>query len=140
MRKYSAFTVSDGNGRYTASSGILYDTYNTVKISIIPSGISGKVSVMSGITGINQSDFYGCTKITEIILPSTLEYIAPGAFTSCTALNSVKVMKSYGGTEDRCMTYNSSKRQMGFVSWDDSYELARLLKNTFPDRYFFGTP
>lgn len=135
----TAFTVDGANTAFSASGGILYNA-NGTKIVQVPSAISGKVTLSNTLTVIYARDFSGCTKITELVIPGSVGCVEPGAFTSCTNLNSIKKLNNYGSTTDRCMTYNSSKRQMGYVSWDDSGELATLMKRTYPDRYFFGTP
>ncbi len=134
----TAFTVDEMNNDFSASGGILYNADGT-KIVQVPVGISGKVTLANTLKTIYANDFKNCTKITELVIPGSVGCVEPRAFTSCTALTSIKKLNSYGGTTDGCMTYNSAKSRMGQVSWDDSYELATLMKKTYPDRYFFGT-
>ncbi len=134
----TAITVDEANTSYFSECGILYDSNKPTKIMQVPKGISGKVTLSKTITGINTADFNGCTKITELIIPNNVGCVAPGAFTSCTNLNSIKWLYLIG-ERDGSSTYNSSKRQMQSVSWDNSYELATLMKRTYSDRYF-GSP
>lgn len=133
----TSITVGEGSADFYASGGILYNADKN-KIIQVPKGISGKVTVLSGVTAIYATNFSGCTKMTELIIPNSVSCIEIGALTSCTALNWVEWRDTYGN-RDQSSTYNSSKRQEQYVSWDDSAELAGYLKRTYADRYF-GNP
>lgn len=134
----SAITVDEANTDYFSECGILYDSYRPTKIMQVPEGISGKVTLAKTITGINTADFKGCTKITELIIPNNVGCVAPGAFTSCTNLNSIKWLGTFR-ERDSSSIYNSSKRQEQNVGWDNSYELATMMKGTYSNKYF-GNP
>ncbi len=134
----TAITVDEANTSYFSECGILYDSNKATKIMQVPKGISGKVTLSKTITGINTADFNGCTKITELIIPNNVNCVAPGAFTSCTNLNSIKWVGTFG-ERDGSSIYNSSKIQERDVGWKNSYELATLMKRTYSDKYF-GNP
>lgn len=48
-----------------------------------PKDYEGKVVVPEGVLGIEDKAFLFCNRITEIILPSTLEFIGMGSFHGC---------------------------------------------------------
>ncbi len=48
-------------------------------------------TIREGTTGINQYAFYGCSNLTEVILPSSLESIGDYAFSSCSSLTEISL-------------------------------------------------
>ena len=48
--------------------------------------LSGRVVIPDGVRELRAGSFDGCRKITEIVLPKTVERIGRGAFKDCTAL------------------------------------------------------
>ena len=139
----TAITVAEGNTNFSASGGVLYETYtkNGTKVTefvCIPKGITGSVTILSGITRIKSGYFANCEKITEVVLPSSVTCIEPEAFTSCTALTSVK-WKDTIGEKDGSSVFLTNGNQTTMVSWKSSQELARLLKGSCSDKYL-GNP
>ncbi len=53
-----------------------------------------KTVVLDGITEIKEATFSGCTSITDLILPDTLEVIGVSAFSGCTGLNELTIPES----------------------------------------------
>lgn len=55
-----------------------------------------KATVESGVTGIGEYAFYGCSQITTVVLPSGVTSIGKYAFNSCTALKDVFFVDAAG--------------------------------------------
>ena len=127
------FELADGNANYCVYGGILYDADKT-EIVQVPAGISGKVTVASTVAVIRTSDFSGCVKMTEIVLPGGIDYVEPGAFTSCKALTAIT------GVGKSCFTFKADGTNMGQKSWKSPSELVTLMNKTYPNLYFFGNP
>ena len=90
--------VDENNKFFITKDGILYDK-DVTRILFIPNNISGKIEIISGIKKIDDYVFKGHKKITEILLPDSVESIGTGAFISCTSLVNINVgynIKSIG--------------------------------------------
>lgn len=55
------------------------------------SSLAGTIDIPGGLTIIEGYTFSGCSKLTEIVLPSTVEQIAMYAFQSCSSLKGVTI-------------------------------------------------
>ena len=94
-----------------------------VEVTVPPTGApayQGEVEVATGVTikstqdgepsqqyvtvGIGKGAFSGCTTLTDVKLPSTLEYISDYAFFGCTALRSVNLPEGLVTIADRSFT------------------------------------
>lgn len=53
-----------------------------------------KTVILEGITEIKEATFSGCTSITDLVLPDTLEVIGGSAFSGCTGLNEITIPAS----------------------------------------------
>jgi hypothetical protein len=52
------------------------------------------VEIGSGVTGIADGMFYGCTGLAEVIIPSSVKSIGTFAFSNCTGLTSIAIPDS----------------------------------------------
>lgn len=77
--------VADGNISYTVQDGILYN-YPEDTLIRCPQQREGKIELPKGIVNIEESAFWGCELISEIVLPKTLRDIGDGAFYQCYSL------------------------------------------------------
>ena len=75
----SAFTVSKKNEDFSSREGFLTDKSGKILLQA-PSGLAGKVRVPEGIVQISDMAFCGCYKVTDLILPSSVETIPTGLF------------------------------------------------------------
>ena len=50
-----------------------------------------KITIPEGIVGINNYAFSKCKKLSDVVFPSTLDYISTGAFFGCESLKSVSL-------------------------------------------------
>ena len=71
-------------------AGALYKNFDC--FLFLPKEYSGSYTV-PGYLKIATKAFAGCTKLTELILPKTVESIAPGAFDGCINLKKVQIPK-----------------------------------------------
>ena len=79
----SDFSVSSKNTHFYAFEGILYEG-STVKS--VPSSASGIIKLKNGTENIGNYAFYGCKRITSVILPEGLTGIGKYAFAECSSL------------------------------------------------------
>jgi|GEM_PF-1868538 len=106
----TAISVDAANTAYCSVDGIVYNKDMTTILEV-PAGLTGSVTIPSGITEIGDYAFYGsqlsevvipegvtkigdgafcgCKNLTSIDLPSTLDSIGDCAFIECTALTSI---------------------------------------------------
>ena len=87
----AAYDFKSGSLCYT----IVSKTEHTVEVSYSQSKLANKVVVPSEVThqnrkwkviGLGADAFYGCKKMTELVLPASIKYIAGGALEECHAL------------------------------------------------------
>lgn len=85
---------SNNNGNYPIPTGNL----------IIPSTISHSYYVCS-VTEISNHAFYGCTGLTGVSFPSSLQKIRTTAFQNCSGLTSVVIPESVNTIESQAFAY-----------------------------------
>ena len=84
----TSITVDANNPNYASEGGILYNKLKT-EIVAVPQGISGTVTIPSGVTSINGYTFQYYTSLASIEIPASVTSIGEGAFSGCTSLTSV---------------------------------------------------
>lgn len=87
----TAIDVDENNPYFAAQNGVLYSKDMT-RLVQCPAGRKGKFSIKSGITEIENAAFFGCTGITEITIPESVEKIGDWAFSS-TQITSINIPK-----------------------------------------------
>ena len=75
--------VDKNNNSYKSIGGILYN-YEVTEILLCPRAKSGKVIIPNTVTRIAEKCFQGCTKLTMIELPRSIETIGDYAFSGLT--------------------------------------------------------
>lgn len=83
-------TVDPSNPVYTTVDGVLFNKAKTTIIAC-PGGKTGTYTVPSTVTKVDNSAFYGCTKLTAITLPSSVTAIGQDAFRGCTSMKSINI-------------------------------------------------
>ena len=78
--KIAAFEVADGNTEYKSAEGIIYSADGKTLI-LVPYGIAGTTFTVPE-TAVNIADraFSGCSSLTEVIVPETVQSINTNAF------------------------------------------------------------
>jgi len=65
----SAITVNTGNTAYSSDAGVLFNKTKTTLIQYPVQKTGAGYTIPSSVTGIGWNAFYGCTKLTFIIIP-----------------------------------------------------------------------
>lgn len=91
------FVVADQNPNYTSDTGLLFNKTKTVLVRV-PGGISGSYTIPSGVS-IGEGAFYGCTKLSSVIIPKGVTRITTFAFYGCSGLNSIVIPDSVSSIE-----------------------------------------
>lgn len=86
-------TVAAGNANYSSKDGVLFNKNQTELIQC-PAGMSGAYVVPAGVTGIGDSAFFGCAKLTGVAMPSGVVRIGTNVFTTCSELTKVSIPAS----------------------------------------------
>ena len=74
-----AFTVAEGNDRFTAVDGCLLTEDGTVLFAV-PNAMEGEMTVPAGVTEIGRYAFYDCDGITDVHISPEVTRISPQAF------------------------------------------------------------
>jgi len=88
----ASINVVSDNPNYSSVDGVLFNKNNTFLICY-PVGRQGAYTIPNGVTYIDYYAFDGCSGLTSINIPNTVEAIAPGAFRS-TSLISITIPNS----------------------------------------------
>ncbi len=90
--------ITLGNeGRYHAEDGILYDQIERI-LRYVPYIREGSYSVKEGTTGIGSGAF-GATKLEEIIIPDSVEYLEDSVFGKNETIKRIKLPANASGIE-----------------------------------------
>jgi hypothetical protein len=84
----TGITVDADNSNYASQDGILYNKAKTTLIQV-PGGISGSITIPTGVTSIGSSAFSGCASLTGITIPENVTSIGSNAFGGCTNLRNI---------------------------------------------------
>ncbi|MCM1066096.1 MAG: leucine-rich repeat protein [Muribaculaceae bacterium] len=84
--------VEEGNSKYSAVDGVLYNSTGTVLINY--PGKQSTFEIPNTVTEINNQAFQKCTSLTSVIIPNSVTKIGSYAFEGCTALTSVNIPNS----------------------------------------------
>lgn len=80
--------VAENHPQYTSVDGVLFDASGETLIAF-PAGYGATYAVPAGTRAIDDSAFYGNTRLREVTLPASLESIGDSAFAGCSALESI---------------------------------------------------
>lgn len=72
--RLSAITVDAQNPYFTAKDGVLYNKDMT-EIVAVPDGKTGVFTIPDTVRKIRSMSIYGCTSITEVVIPESVEEI-----------------------------------------------------------------
>ena len=100
--------VDEENENFKSIEGILYN-HDVTEILICPRGMEGKVIVPKTVKRIADYCFDGCSKLTSIELPRSIETIGSYAFSGLT-LDRLTIPNSVTSIGESCF-YNTTVRQ-----------------------------
>jgi len=105
----ATITVDANNPNYVSEGNILYNKAKTRIVAVAMAGISGNISIPSGVTSIGYDMFQG-SSITSITIPASVTNIGNGAFRNCASLAGITVAEnnSYYASEGGIL-YNKAK-------------------------------
>lgn len=95
-----AAIITESADRFRAVDGILYSR-DMLDLICCPPGKSGSVAVPAGVRNIQNGAFDGCTEITQIQLPDSVENVGR-AFLNCSKLRCFQIPESQS-ILDYCM-------------------------------------
>ena len=112
---FTSINVAEGNLAYSSVDGVLFSKDKKTLVSC-PQGKSGVYTVPAGVTTIGQNAFFGCRKLTGIVLPEGLQEIGQNAFShtsiaSMTIPSSVVTIGTYifmGNNSLTSLTFNDA--------------------------------
>lgn len=91
-----SITVANSNQTYSSVDGLLYNK-DMSQLICCPPGKKNSVSIPDGVTIINNYSFYNCANLKKIVIPKSVERIAPeydscgDAFRNCKNLSEIIV-------------------------------------------------
>lgn len=85
--------VNDGNENYCDIDGVLFNK-DLTELVCYPGGKCGDYKIINGVTRINNYAFYGCSSLTNVIIPDGVTDIDDSAFQDCTSLKDVIIPNS----------------------------------------------
>lgn len=86
LQRVNVEASATGTSVYTSVDGIVFSD-NGATIVFCPEGRTGEYVVLSSVTKIGERAFYGCDKLTKIVIPGNVVEIGTEAFRGCTMLN-----------------------------------------------------
>lgn len=104
----TSINVSENNGVYSSSDGILFNKDQT-ELICYPAGKQDTLyNIPNSVTSIDDFAFSGCERLTSITIPDSVTSIGYSAFFSCTSLTSVKIPDSVTSIGDIVFDYCES--------------------------------
>ncbi|MBQ7761567.1 MAG: leucine-rich repeat domain-containing protein [Clostridia bacterium] len=87
-----AITVDENNPKYKSIDGVLYSKGERTLVRYPPAREDKIFKIKEGVISIGGSAFFGCDKIEEVILPSTIKRIGSTAFSNCYKLEKINLV------------------------------------------------
>lgn len=133
----SSISVSSANQHYSSdSNGILYDGDKKTLICC-PQYRSGTIVISYDVEKIADNAFYGCSRITSIILPDSVSEIGNWGVANCSNLESItcptslKTIGEYAFANDRALTEMNFSEGLATIG-DEAFSGCRLTSITIP--------
>jgi len=86
--------VDAENPSFKSENGLLLDKSGQSVVA----GVNGVVTIPDGVTRIEENVFLVCGNLTSVVMPSSVQYVANGAFGGCEMLTNVL----FEGSMPRC--------------------------------------
>ncbi len=91
-RSIETFTIAKDNPNYISEYNCMIVVPNASTRTLVMGNQSGIVPI--GVTNIDAYAFLNQTSMTSVTIPSSVRYIASGAFSGCTALNTINYIST----------------------------------------------
>ena len=86
----NAIQIDDDNTEYASDDGVLYNKDKTALIQY-PGGRAGEYEILPGVTEIYDYAFYACSRLTKIIIPSSVSKSQSLLYMDCPSLTEIQV-------------------------------------------------
>lgn len=84
--------VKENNEKFTSINGVLFSENKDVIIKF-PNARQGEYTIPCGVSVISDYTFYGCQKITNVIIPNGVTQIGVKAFMFCISIKRIEIPK-----------------------------------------------
>ena len=85
--------VDENNAEYCSADGILYNKEGT-DIICVPANVSGDITILEGVTSIDNYEFTDRVGLTSVVLPEGVTSIGVSAFMGCYQLETITLPES----------------------------------------------
>ena len=83
-------SVDESNANYSSVDGVLFNKDKTM-LMWCPDGRMGQYRIPDGVTGLDESAFWGCNGLTDIEIPGGVTELGPDMFDGCNGLLNISV-------------------------------------------------
>ena len=95
-KSLTAIEADPANAAYASQEDVLFSLTLGTLVRYPPSKTGVSFTVPSGVTGIDDGAFEGCSRLTEIMIPAEVSKIGEDVFEGCDALESIQVDENNG--------------------------------------------
>ncbi|HRY50478.1 MAG TPA: leucine-rich repeat domain-containing protein [Candidatus Paceibacterota bacterium] len=88
-----AITIGPLNPIYSSLEGVLFNKDQTTLLRC-PGGKSGSYTIPNTVTSIGDWGFYGCVRLTGVMIPDSVTNIGDGSFSDCARLTTITIPES----------------------------------------------
>lgn len=122
--------VADGNTAYcTDGSGVLYNSDET-RLLFAPASLAGAYNVAHTVTDIVYGGFAGCSSLTKVELPTTLENIGTYAFGNCSGITTLEIPDRVENIGDNSFASCASLKTISFSGDAPAFGNSALFQDT----------
>ena len=95
-KSLTAIEADPANAAYASQEGVLFSLTLGTLVRYPPGKTGVSFTVPSGVTGLDDGAFEGCSSLTEITIPAEVNKIGENVFDGCDALESIQVDENNG--------------------------------------------
>lgn len=104
--------VSDDNPVYRSENGIIFTKDSGTFVVFPPGKQMSSYTIPYGVTAIAPAGFMTCERLTEVVVPDTVQVIGEEAFAFCTSLSAVNIPMGVTEIGDRMFARCISLREI----------------------------
>ena len=139
------FEVEDRNNYYKSVEGVLYSADGKMLIAYPAGKKETEYKILEGVTSVDDSAFYNCGNLINIVIPNSVTHVAASAFGYCDSLvyNEYKNGKYLGNEENPYLLFSAviDKNATSFeinekakiVGYGSFWKCENLTSVTIPD-------
>lgn len=120
---------------YVDENGVMYTADKKTLKKYPPALLLTTYEILDGVTAIDANAFYGCNKLTGVVLPDTLKAIGSSSFYGCSSLRSITIPLNVtnigsnafqGCTGLMNLTFDNCAADIGGSAFSGCYSLANI--------------